>query len=88
MENRWRVRRARGWHRGRAWMRDQREVLVWALGLLCGLGAAAVNDSLPLPFGLGLALTGGVPLLGFVLTRLLRPRRRAVVWEEVPWHAR
>ena len=88
MENRWKVRRARGWHRGGAGMGGQREVLVWSLGLLCGLGAAAVNDSRLLPFGLALGLAGGLPLLGFVLARLLRPRRRAVVWEEVPWHAR
>jgi hypothetical protein len=63
-------------------------VSVWAFGLLCGLGAAAANDALLLPFGLALALAGGLPLLAFALARLRRQRRRAVVWEEPSWHLR
>lgn len=63
-----------------------RELSVWALGLICGLGAAAANQTLPL--GLALALAGFLPLLGLALLRLLRPRRRAVVWEEPSWHPR
>jgi hypothetical protein len=61
-------------------------VAVWSLGLLCGLAAAAANEAVLLPLGLTLALAGGLPLLGLVLGRLLRPRRRAVVWEEASWH--
>lgn len=77
--------RGRGWHRTRG---GGRELSVWALGLLCGLGAAAANEALLLPLGLALALAAGLSLLGFALARLLRPRRRAVVWEEASWHAR
>ncbi len=64
-----------------------RELAVWSAGLLCGLGAAAANQALLLPFALALALAGGLPLIGLVLRRLLRPRRRAVVWQEPSWHA-
>jgi hypothetical protein len=34
-----------------------------------------------------LVLAGGLPLLGLALRRLLRPRRRAVVWQEPSWDA-
>jgi hypothetical protein len=64
-----------------------RELAVWSAGLLCGLGAAAASQALLLPFGLALVLAGGLPLLGLALRRLLRPRRRAVVWQEPSWDA-
>ena len=77
-----------GRERAGEWADAGREVSVWALGLACGLGTAAATEAFLLPVGLALALAGGLPLLGLVLGRLLRPRRRAVVWEERPWHAR
>ena len=66
--------------------KDGRDLLLWALGLLSGLAAAAANEALRLPFPVALALAVGLPLAGLVLARLLRPRRRVVVWEEVRWH--
>ena len=63
-----------------------RELAVWSLGLLCGLGAAAANQALLLPLGLALALAGGLPLIRLALRRLLRPRPRAVVWQEPSWN--
>ncbi len=62
-----------------------RELAMWSLGLLCGLGAAAANQALLLPIGLALALAGGLPLVGLALRHLLRPRPRAVVWQEPSW---
>lgn len=62
-----------------------RELAVWSLGLLCGLAAAAANQALLLPIGVALALAGGLPLIGLGLCRLLRPRPRAVVWQEPSW---
>ena len=59
------------------------DLSMWMLGLLCGLGAAAANEALLLPSGLVLGLAGGLPLLGWIVRRLLRPRRRALVWQEV-----
>lgn len=59
-----------------------RELAVWAFGLLCGVGIAAADEALLLPFSLALALAGGLPLAGLALRQLLRPRRRVVVWEE------
>ncbi len=71
--------------RARTGARDGRELAVWTLGLLCGLGAAAASEALLLPFGLALALAGSLPLAALGLRWLLRPRRRAVVWEEASW---
>jgi hypothetical protein len=64
-----------------------RELAVWSAGLLCGLGGAAANQALLLPLGLALALAGGLPLIGLALRWLLRPRPRAVVWQEPSWDA-
>ena len=36
-------------------------------------GAAAADQALLLPFGLALALAGGLPLIGLGFRRLLRP---------------
>jgi hypothetical protein len=58
---------------------------LWALGLLCGLGAAAASEAFLLPFSLVLALAGGLPLAWLGLRWLLRSRRPVVVWEGLSW---
>ncbi len=72
-------------HQAGTGARGGRELAVWTLGLLCGLGAAAASEALLLPFGLALALAASLPLAALGLRWLLRPRRRAVVWEEASW---
>ena len=63
-------------------------VAVWGGGLLCGTAVTAAADALRLSFVYSLALAGGLPLAAVALQRLLRPRRRAVVWEEMSWRSR
>ena len=88
MNDRMNGRRAQGWNRAGGGTAGGRDISAWALGLLCGFGEAAAHEALQLPLGLALALASGLPLLGLALRQVLRPRRRAVVWEEVSWHAR
>jgi hypothetical protein len=59
-----------------------REATVWMLGLCCGVWVSAVDDAATLPGRAVLALAFGPPVAAWLLRRLLRPRRRAVVWEE------
>ncbi len=75
----------RGSRRAAAEACGGRELGLWALGLLCGLGAAAASEALLLPFSLVLALAGGLPLAWLGLHWLLRSRRRVVVWEGMSW---
>jgi hypothetical protein len=60
-----------------------REATVWMLGLCCGVWVSAVDDAATLPDGAVLALAFGPPIAAWAIRRLLRPRRRAVVWEEL-----
>ncbi len=85
MQHRQQDCRSSGRNRAGAGPRDGRELALWALGLMCGLGAAAASEAFLLPFSLVLALAGGLPLAWLGLRWLLRPRRRVVVWEGLSW---
>lgn len=70
-------------HQGRAV--GAREAAVWMLGVCCGVGAMAAGDAALLPCGAVIALAGAAPVVTVALWKLLRLRRRAVVWEESGW---
>jgi hypothetical protein len=80
-----RIGRAPGARRAATGAGGARELAVWSLGLLCGLGTAPASETLLLPFGVALALAGGLPLAWVALRHLLRPRRRVLVWEGPSW---
>jgi hypothetical protein len=64
---------------------DGQGAALWSLGLACGFAAGAAGQALLLPFAATLAAAGGLGLGGLALARLLRPRPRAVVWQEPAW---
>lgn len=60
-----------------------REAAVWMFGMGCGVSTSVIADAAAIP-AVPTLVFAGLVLAAAAGLRLLRPRRRAVVWEDHP----